>query len=226
MSTASTSLEALTSLDARVERATGWSIEALRETGMHAGEELAKVAAAHHALSDAERAVTFHRTLLHRITSGEFDVNQALFTRIDRTVAQLQDAAAQRDAWAADLLRTLQPIEERNREQQVHPGVGLLQCDYAALVALAPGGAILREHLLTHRTSITTPSGSRITQATLQRLETQGLVSRDATHSLHVGQAIALTGTGRACLTRRATPAPHTAPTATAGVQVTRPHRR
>ncbi|MFF4529459.1 hypothetical protein ACFY1P_09325 [Streptomyces sp. NPDC001407] len=216
-----------TQLDARVESATGWTIDALRSTGMHAGEELATVAAAHRALSEAERAVTYHRTQLHRISSGEFDVDQALFTRIHRTVAQLQDAAVHRDARATDLLRTLQPLEEHNREQHVHPGAGLLQSDFAALVALAPGGAVLREHLLTHRMSITTPSGSRITWPVLQRLEAQGLVSRDVTHSLQSGQPITLTDIGRTCLTRRTTPAVRTArAAAAAGVPMTRPHRR
>ncbi|MFI9202191.1 hypothetical protein [Streptomyces sp. NPDC053048] len=215
-----------THLDARVENATGWTIDALWSTGLHAGSELAEVAAAHRALSDAERAVMFHRTLLHRISSGEFHVDQALFTRIHRTVVQLQDAAVHRDARAADLLRALQPIEERNHEQQVYPGVGLLRSDYTALVALAPGGAVLREHLLTHRMSITAPSGGRITWPTLQRLEAQGLVSRDATRSLQAGQPIALTDSGRACLTRRTTPAARSARTAAVGARTTRPHRR
>ncbi|MEV4738766.1 hypothetical protein [Streptomyces sp. NPDC049555] len=221
--------KALTSLDARVESATGWSIDALWATGVHAEEGLADVVAAHRALADAERGVTFYRTLLHRLSSGEFEVEDALFQRIGRTVAQLQDAAVQRDQRATELLRTLQPFEERNRSRPAPAGVGLLQADYAALVAIAPGGAVLREHLLTHRMSVTTPSGNRVTWPAFQRLEAQGLVNRDTTRPLHTGQPIALTDTGRACLTRthQSAPAVQTVPTpAPVAAQTAQPRRR
>ncbi|MFF4215297.1 hypothetical protein [Streptomyces nondiastaticus] len=229
MSTTRTPPKALTSLDARVESATGWSIDALWETGVHAEEGLADVVAAHRVLADAERGVTFYRTLLHRLSNGEFEVENALFQRIDRTVAQLQDAAAQRDERAAELLRTLKPFEERNRPRLTPTGADLLQADYAALVAIAPGGAVLREHLLTHRMSVTTPSGNRITWSAFQRLETQGLVNRDITRPLHTGQPITLTDAGRACLTRtrQTTPAVQTVPTAApVAAQTAQPRRR
>ncbi|WP_338932728.1 hypothetical protein WEB32_30385 [Streptomyces netropsis] len=221
--------KALTSLDARVESATGWSIDALWETGVHAEEGLADVVAAHRALADAERGVTFYRTLLHRLSSGEFEVEDALFQRIDRTVAQLQDAAVRRDERATELLRTLHTFEERSRSHRAPAGVGLLQADYAALVAIAPGGAVLREHLLTHRMSVTTPSGNRVTWPAFQRLEAQGLVNRDTTRPLHTGQPIALTDAGRACLTRtrQTTPTVQTVPTpAPVAAQTAQPHRR
>ncbi|CAM5325474.1 hypothetical protein [Streptomyces abikoensis] len=226
MSTTSTPPKALTSLDARVESATGWSIDALWQTGVHAEEGVADVVAAHRALADAERGVTFYRTLLHRLSNGEFEVEDALFQRIDRTVAQLQDAAAQRDERTAELLCTLKPFEERNRSRLAPPGADLLQTDYAALVAIAPGGAVLREHLLTHRMSVTTPSGNRVTWPAFQRLE---VVNRDITRPLHAGQPITLTDAGRSCLTRtrQSPPAVQTVPTAApVAAQTAQPRRR
>ncbi|MEU1821315.1 hypothetical protein ABZ502_02515 [Streptomyces abikoensis] len=216
------------SLDARIERATGWSIEALWATGIHAHKALAEVVTAHQALSDAESRVTFYRTRLHRLTGGDLDVDETLFQRIGRTVDHLRDAAAQRDARAVELLRTLKPFEEGNHDRPPPAGADLLQADYAALVAIAPGGAVLRENLLTHRISVTAPGGTRVTWATFQRLEAQGLVSRDATRSLHAGQPIALTDAGRTCLTRtrQITPTARIAPTTPVGVQTVRPHRR
>lgn len=190
---------------------------------------LADVVVAHRALADAERGVTFYRTLLHRLSSGEFEVEDALFQRIGRTVGQLQDAAVQRDERATELLRTLKPFEERNRPRSAPAGVGLLQADYAALVAIAPGGAVLREHLLTHRMSVTTPSGNRVTWPAFQRLEAQGLVNRDITRPLHTGQPIALTDAGRACLTRtrQSAPAVQTVPApAPVAAQTAQPRRR
>ncbi|MFJ2875862.1 hypothetical protein [Streptomyces sp. NPDC087298] len=44
--------------------------------------------------------MTFYRVLLHRLSSGEFPVDGALFERIDRTVEQLEQAADVRDGAA------------------------------------------------------------------------------------------------------------------------------
>jgi hypothetical protein len=156
--------------------------------------------------------VTFYRTLLHRLSSGEFPVDSALFARIDRTVDQLKEATAERDAAAARVMAALEPIEAIARSTQPGGREALSAADQAALLALA-GGAKLHEHLLTGRMSVATASGTRIPYAHLQRFESTGLVSRDTSHPVHAGQPVALTDAGRAALAVSRHPSPTAAPT-------------
>ncbi|MEU9246601.1 hypothetical protein [Streptomyces sp. NPDC048385] len=210
-----TARRAIYSLDHRVEAATGHDIDTLwahRDRGV-LDEPHARLVDLHRELAQAETSVTFHRTLLHRLSSGEFPVDSALFTRIDRTVDQLEQAAGERDAAATRVLAALEPIE--TAASNAHPGGGraaLPVADQAALLAIT-GGAKLHEHLLTGRMSVATASGTRIPYTHLQRLESAGLVSRDTSHPLHAGQPVALTDTGRAALADSRRPSPAAAPT-------------
>lgn len=63
----------------------------------------------------------------------------------------------------------------------------------------------MREHLLTHRVSVRTVQGRLIDLPAFQRLEAHGLVTRDTSRALTVGQPVTLTDTGRTALlgTRR-----------------------
>jgi hypothetical protein len=202
---------ALTGLDDRIEVATARSIDNLweqRECGLLDGP-LEVLADAHRALAQAQTGVTFHRVLLHRLASGEYPIDGALLARIDRTVAQMQDAVAQRDHLQTAALAALETVEAT---LPTHPALGAVELsaqDQAALLAIARG-AKLREHLLTQRVTVVTSSGSRIGSDHLRRLETHGLVQCDTTHPLHVGQPVTLTDAALSA-TRRPTP-PSTAP--------------
>ncbi|MEU2222666.1 hypothetical protein [Streptomyces sp. NPDC018347] len=190
----------LTQLDHRIEAVTGHDIDTLwtyRDRGV-LDDQHAQVVDRHGELAKAQTSVTFYLRLLSRLSSGEFDVDSALFTRIDRTVDQLQEAAAARDAAARAVLAALEPIEAAAAAsapdaRQLSPD------DQAALLAIA-GGAKLYEHLLTGRMSVTAASGTRIPHAKLQQLEDAGLVVRDTGHPVHAGQPVALTDAGRAAL--------------------------
>ncbi|MGC5039888.1 hypothetical protein ACPXCS_33545 [Streptomyces sp. DT190] len=92
----------------------------------------------HRKLAKTQTGVIFHLRLLNRLSSGEFDVDGALFTRIDRTVEQLQEAADARDAAARDVLAALEPIEAA--AASVAPDAQQLSTDDpAALLAIAGG---------------------------------------------------------------------------------------
>jgi hypothetical protein len=68
--------QAFTPLDQRIEAATGHGIEALwqyQERGL-LDESTSRVADAHRDLAKAVTGVTFHRVLLARLASGEFEV--------------------------------------------------------------------------------------------------------------------------------------------------------
>ncbi|MEV5506585.1 hypothetical protein [Streptomyces orinoci] len=197
---------AVSPLDDRIEAATGHDVDTLwafRDRGV-LDEPHTRLVDLHRELAQAETGVTFHRTLLHRLASGEFPVDAALFTRIDRTVDQLQQAAAQRDAAARRVLAALEPIEAAARTQPVGRATPISAADHAVLLTIA-GGAKLYEHLLTGRMSVVTASGTRIPYAALQRLESAGLLCRDTSHPVHAGQPVTLTEIGRAALvaTRR-----------------------
>lgn len=195
---------AISPLDHRVEAATGDDVDTLwdyRDRGI-LDEPHARLVDLHRALAQAETSVTFHRTLLHRLTSGEFPVDSALLARIDRTTGQLEEAVGVRDAAAARVIAALEPIETAARSTQRDAREPLSAADQAALLAIA-GGAKLHEHLLTGRMSVATASGTRVPYAHLQRLESAGLVSRDASHPVHAGQPVALTDAGRAALAGR-----------------------
>jgi hypothetical protein len=191
---------AVSPLDHRIEAVTGHDIDTLwafRDRGV-LGEPHARLVDRHRELAKTQTGVTFYLRLLHRLSSGEFDVDDALFTRMDRTVDQLEDAADARDAAAREVLAALEPIEAAAAASA--PGAQQLSTDdQAALLAIA-GGAKLYEHLLTGRMSVTTASGTRIPHAKLQRLEDAGLVVRDTGHPVHAGQPVTLTDAGRAAL--------------------------
>ncbi|ULR48456.1 hypothetical protein [Streptomyces deccanensis] len=191
---------AVSPLDHRLEAATGHGIDTLwnyRDRGV-LDEPHAHLVDLHRKLAKAQTGVTFYLRLLNRLSSGEFDVDDALFTRIDRTVDQLEEAVAARDTATRHVLAALEPIEAAAAASK--PGANPLSTDdHAALLAIA-GGAKLHEHLLTGRLSVTTASGTRIPHAKLQQLEDAWLIIRDTTHPVHAGQPVALTEAGRTVL--------------------------
>ncbi|MET9294358.1 hypothetical protein [Streptomyces sp. NPDC003077] len=200
--------KAFTALDHRIEAAVGHTIDQLWQ---HRDRELlaephARLADAHRALVQAGHAVTFYRVLLQRLASGEFPVDQALFTRLDRTVRQLKEAAATRDECHQQVEHALTPIEAAARTHRTGPAPELPTLDHAALLAITQG-ATLREHLLTQRLSVVTASGTRVAYSQFQRLEHAGLVVRDDSHPLHAGQPVTVTEAGRALLAGQRPPA-------------------
>ncbi|MEH0525759.1 helix-turn-helix domain-containing protein [Streptomyces stelliscabiei] len=191
---------AVSPLDHRLEAVTGHDIDTLwayRDRGI-LDEPHAHLVDQHRELAKTQTAVTFYLRLLNRLSSGEFDVDDALFTRIDRTVDQLEEASDARDAAARQVLAALEPIEAA-AAASAPDAKQLSTDDQAALLAIA-GGAKLYEHLLTGRMSVTAASGTRIPHAKLQRLEDAGLVVRDTDHPVRAGQPVALTDAGRAAL--------------------------
>ncbi|MGQ4417317.1 hypothetical protein ACN6LA_003458 [Streptomyces sp. SAS_269] len=191
---------AVSPLDHRLEAVIGHDIDPLwayRDRGI-LDEPHAHLVDQHRELAKTQTAVTFYLRLLNRLSSGEFDVDDALFTRIDRTVEQLEEASDARDAAARQVLAALEPIEAA-AAASAPDAKQLSTDDQAALLAIA-GGAKLYEHLLTGRMSVTAASGTRIPHAKLQRLEDAGLVVRDTDHPVRAGQPVALTDAGRAAL--------------------------
>ncbi|MFD3589750.1 hypothetical protein [Streptomyces sp. NPDC058683] len=210
---------ALSSLDSRIEAATGHDVDTLwahRDRGV-LDEPHIDLVDRHRELVQAETGVTFYRTLLSRLSSGEFPIDAALFLRIDRTVAQLRDAAGVRDAAVRRVLAALEPIEAAARTVPGAAAESISTADQAALLAIA-GGAKLYEHLLTGRLAVTAASGARIPYAELQRLVSGGLVSVDTSHPVHARQPVSLTGAGRAALAAGRRP-----PSAGAQTVATRP---
>ncbi|MFD3415265.1 hypothetical protein [Streptomyces cyaneofuscatus] len=188
---------AVSPLDHRVEAATGHDIDTLwtyRDRGV-LDEPHAHLVDLHRELAKAQTGVVFYLKLLNRLSSGEFEVDAALFTRIARTMDQLEQATDSRAAAAQAVIAALEPIEAAS----THGARTLSTDDQAALLAIA-GGAKLYEHLMTGRMSVTAASGTRIPHAKLQRLEGAGLVVRDTGHLVHAGQPVALTDAGRAAL--------------------------
>ncbi|MFI9423378.1 hypothetical protein ACIG54_07405 [Streptomyces achromogenes] len=196
-----TTRRAVSQLDSRIEAATGYDVDTLwvhRDRGL-LDETHAELVDRHRELASAEASVTFYRTLLHRLSSGEYPVDSVLFERIDRTVDQLEMAADARDDAAQRVLAALERIEAAARSAPQSGEQQITAVDQAALLAIA-GGAKLYEHLLTSRLSVTTTSGTRIPYAHLQRLHSAGLVDIDTSHPVHAGQPVSLTETGRAAL--------------------------
>ncbi|WP_062640923.1 hypothetical protein [Streptomyces maremycinicus] len=191
---------AVSPLDHRIEAVTGHDIDTLwayRDRGV-LDEPHAHLVDRHRELAKSQTGVAFYLRLLNRLSSGEFDVDDALFTRIDRTVDQLEEATDARDAAAGKVLAALEPIEAA--AAALAPDAKPLSTDdQAALLAIA-GGAKLYEHLLTGRMSVTAASGTRIPHAKLQWLEDAGLVVRDTDHPVHAGQPVSLTDAGRTAL--------------------------
>ncbi|MEW2620903.1 hypothetical protein [Streptomyces sp. NPDC048106] len=191
---------AVSPLDHRLEAATGHDIDTLwayPDRGV-LDEQHAQLVDRHRELAKTQTGVTFYLCLLNRLSSGEFDVDGSLLTRIDRTADQLEKAADARDAAARAVLAALEPIEAAAASTAPDPQQ-LSTDDQAALLAIA-GGAKLYEHLLTGRMSVTAASGTRIPHAKLRRLEDAGLVARDTAHPVHAGQPVALTDAGRTAL--------------------------
>lgn len=187
-------------LDHRLEAVTGHDIDTLwayRDRDV-LDEPHAHLVDLHRELAKAQTGITFYLRLLNRLSSGEFDVDDALFTRIDRTVDQLEEATDARDAAARKVRAALEPIEAA-AAASAPDAKQLSTDDQAALLAIA-GGAKLYEHLLTGRMSVTAATGTRIPHAKLQRLEDADLVVRDTDHPVHAGQPVAVTDAGRAAL--------------------------
>jgi hypothetical protein len=107
------SRRAVSPLDHRLEAATGHDIDTLwayRDRGV-LDEQHAQLVDRHRKLAKTQTGVIFHLRPLNRLSNGEFEVDGALFTRIDRTVDQLEEAADARDTAARDVLAALEPIE-------------------------------------------------------------------------------------------------------------------
>ena len=220
--------KALTALDHRIEAALSHSIERLWESHDHGllDEPRAHLADTHRALVRAEHSVTFYRVLLHRLSSGEFPIDEHLVECIDRTVGQLEDAACVRDHVQDTVVAALESIEAAGRHKSPGESTDLSAADFAALLAITQG-ANLHEHLLTQRLSVATASGTRVSYSQLQRLETAGFVRRDTSHPVHAGQPITLTEAGRSHLAGpRPATLPSTAPASRAGAWPTSSHAR
>ncbi|MFD9715819.1 hypothetical protein [Streptomyces sp. NPDC059076] len=220
--------KALTSLDHRIEAAVGNSIDTLwdQRDSRLLDEPHARLVDAHRTLTAAEFKVTFYRLLLHRLSSGEYPVDDALLKRIDRTVDQLEEAVDIRDEQHTTVLDSLEPFEEAARTAAPAEEAQLPAREVGALLAIAQG-AKLHEHLLTQRLSVITASGTRVGYEQLQRMEQAGLVERDTTHPVHAGQPVTLTDTGRSALvgTRRPPTASGPVPQAGAWPPATRSRR-
>ncbi|MFF4969906.1 hypothetical protein [Streptomyces sp. NPDC001037] len=191
---------AVSPFDHRLEAVTGHDIDTLwayRDRGV-LDEQHAQVVDRHRELAKAQTSVTFYLRLLNRLSSGEFDVDSALIKRIDRTVDQLEEAVAARDAAARQVLAALEPIEVAAAASA--PDARQLSTDDQAVLLAIAGGAKLYEHLLTGRMSVTAAFGTRIPHSKLQQLEDVGLVLRDTSHPVHAGQPVAITDAGRAAL--------------------------
>jgi hypothetical protein len=193
--------QSVTPLDHRIEVATALSTDVLwayRDQGL-LDDEVAELVDAHRELAAGVTDVVFHRTLISRLVSGEFEIDAALLNRLDRTVDQLKAAMTGRDRCADRVVALLEPLEQAARARNPAPAHVLEPADFAALLAMAQG-AVLRENLLTQTRYVSTASGTRVPAATYHRLEDRGLVARDASHPLHAGQRVTVTETGRACL--------------------------
>ncbi|MFF3979758.1 hypothetical protein [Streptomyces sp. NPDC001828] len=191
---------AVSPLDHRLEAATGHDIDTLwafRDRGI-LDEAHAHLVDLQRELATAQTSVAFYLRLLNRLSSGDFDVDDALFTRIDRTVDQLEEATGARDTAARKVIAALEPMEGA-AAASMHRTKQLSTDEQSTLLTIA-GGAKLYQHLLTGRMSVASASGTRVPHGTLQRLEDAGLVVRDTDHPVHAGQPVALTDAGRAAL--------------------------
>ncbi|WP_349017166.1 hypothetical protein [Streptomyces luteolus] len=150
---------AVSPLDHRLEAATGHDINTLwtyRDRGV-LDDQHAQLVDRHRELAKTQTGVTFYLRLLNRLSSGEFDFDGTLFTRIDRGVDQLEEVAGAREAAAREMLAALKPVEAA-AASSAPVAQRLSTDDHAALLAIA-GGAKLYEHLLTGRMSVTAATG-------------------------------------------------------------------
>ncbi|MGW6706223.1 hypothetical protein ACWGDE_15200 [Streptomyces sp. NPDC054956] len=202
-----------TALDAAIEQVVG-DLTVLHHDHLRGllMAERAALAAVHRELMNAEGAVAYHRNVLKRLSSGSYPVDTPLLDRLRRTVHDLAQATAARDRLQEGVAAALEAVKAA-APALVPADDELTAHDFAALLSLA-GGGTMREHLLTHRVSVRTVQGRLIDLPAFQRLESHGLVTRDTSRALTVGQPVALTDTGRTALlgTRRppamATPLP------------------
>ncbi|MEU6312291.1 hypothetical protein [Streptomyces sp. NPDC047014] len=168
--------------------------------------ERAALAAVHRELAIAEAAVTYHRNVLKRLCSGGYPVDTPLLDRMRRTLHELAQATAFRDRLHEGAAAALEAVKAAvsapaPADQDLTPR------DFAALLSLA-GGGTMRENLHTHRISVRTVQGRLIELPAFQRLEAHGLLIRDTSRSLTLGQPVTLTDIGRtALLGTRRTPA-------------------
>ncbi|MEV5979625.1 hypothetical protein [Streptomyces sp. NPDC052114] len=206
--------KALTQLDHRIEAAVGHSIDRLwqhRDRNL-LDEPHTHLVDAHRALVQAVTNVSFYRSQLNSLSSGQYPVDSALFERIERTVDLLEDAASTRNRRQAEAVAALKPVEAAARDNAPRNVPNLPAPDIAALLAITQG-AKLHQNLLTQRLYVVTASGTRIPYSQLQRLEEDHLVVRDTSHPVTAGQPVTLTDTGRKALTApRSSPAPGAAP--------------
>lgn len=161
----------------------------------------AALAEAHRLLRQAQQAVDYHREHLRRLLFDEPVVDTTVADRIDRSIGHLRQAAATRDTHRDAVLAALAELQAVGSARLDTSGAPDLSApDTAALLAIARG-AKLHENLLTQRLSVITSSGTRIAYSALQRLESAGLVARDASRPVHAGVPLTLTEAGRATLT-------------------------
>ncbi|MFJ4338636.1 hypothetical protein [Streptomyces sp. NPDC088915] len=216
-----------TALDGPIEQAVG-DLASLHHDH-HAGllsEDRAALATAHRDLGTAETAVAYHRNVLMQLSSGTHLVDAALLDRMSRTLRDLAQAVADRDE---KQLRAAAALETVRASAPPTPPISaeLAAHDLAALLSLAAGGTI-REHLHTHRVSVRTTQGRLVDYMAFQRLEHHGLVARDTSRDLVVGQPVTLTDAGRSTLIgsrHRAQPKP-AAPARPAGAWPAPAHSR
>ncbi|WP_327417566.1 hypothetical protein [Streptomyces sp. NBC_01233] len=202
-----------TGIDDRIEAVTRNSVEALwrLDDSNLLTEPVSRLVRAHRALAKAQATLTFNRTLLQRLTSGQFEIDSAVLGRIDRGLAHLKEAVATRDQLLGEALTLLVPLEQSTPRPSRPLGPDISPPDFAALLAIARG-AKLHENLMTRRLSVATAAGTKITQYDFERLEDAGLVTRDTSHSLHAGQPVTVTDLGRSVLAGSRRPAIGTRP--------------
>ncbi|MFE4055238.1 hypothetical protein ACFXP3_02840 [Streptomyces sp. NPDC059096] len=193
----------ISTLDHRVEAATGYEIDTLWDRADRGllDEPHTRLVELHRALTSAGMSVTFQRGVLERLSSGELPVDQALLRRIDLTVAVLKEDVEKRELAEARVIAALEPIEAAATRSTRGDGCERLPVvDHAALRGIA-GGAVLHPQLLTNQRLVITASGSVIPYEHLERLEAAGLVSRDTSDdSPFASQPVTLTESGRASL--------------------------
>ncbi|MEU2231242.1 hypothetical protein [Streptomyces vietnamensis] len=216
--TAAPRTAAPTALDGPIEQTVG-DLAGLHHDH-HAGllsEDRAALASAHRDLGVAETAVAYHRNVLMQLSSGAHVVDGALLERMRRTLRDLAQAVADRDEKHA---RAAVALERVRASAPPTPAISteLTAHDLAALLSLAAGGTV-REHLHTHRVSVRTTQGCLVDYIAFQRLEHHGLVARDASRDLIVGQPVTLTDAGRSTLVgfRHHAPQEPAVPARTAG---------
>ncbi|MCY0932553.1 hypothetical protein OTB20_41835 [Streptomyces sp. H27-H1] len=190
-----------TGIDDRIETVTGRSIEALwqLDDSKLLAEPVSSLVHAHRALAKAQSALVFNRVQIQRLTSGQFEIDGSVLTRIDRGLVQLKESVATRDLLLSEALTLLAPLEKDALRPTRSLGDEISPPDFARLLAMARG-AKLHENIMTRRVSVATATGVKVDQYDFERLEGAGLVTRDTSHPLHAGQPVHVTDLGRSVL--------------------------